>query len=426
MQGQMSSNLIPPPHRRTAIMKTENTISKTKNLLLLLPNRDENAQALRELSAHFCGVVVSRLAEFPADLTGKRIHVCGDIAQLEEIGTPLYIIRELSFNYEDSNPALFHFVSLGQVPVIVSNAGVYFRRLFEEDNYFQRIKNEHVFQDLTESTKPGMALRKGIYLTSVSKEESVDGKEALHYRLLRCSSNLSGPTDNFRSTDHEIMDAINAAAKYVFEEETTLNHVLAQIYENKKKSDSEEKESKARIKAHSDKTKDMPKEALIAFCTIYDSANFEHLKPSSTDRFDWCYKQASGLTRLHFKLKKSVADDRLAKEFSVTLYPNSVFFIPLSTNRLYTHEIRPSMLNIDMIPTRLGYVARCSSTEAIFRDAQTFIMENGNWVPLEDMTLETMNSLKESYVEENQTERRVQYGKVHFSMNRGDYQKPID
>ena len=83
------------------------------------------------------------------------------------------------------------------------------------------------------------------------------------------------------------------------------------------------------------------------------------------------------------------------------------------------------MLNIDMIPTRLGYVARCSSTEAIFRDAQTFIMENGNWVPLEDMTIETMNSLKESYVEENQTERRVQYGKVHFSMNRGDYQKPI-
>ncbi|MEY3442955.1 MAG: hypothetical protein RLZZ519_1236, partial [Bacteroidota bacterium] len=154
-------------------------------------------------------------------------------------------------------------------------------------------------------------------------------------------------------------------------------------------------------------------------------ANFQHLKPSSTDQFDWCYKQGSGLTRLHFKLKKSVADESLAKEFTVTLYPNSVFLIPLSTNRLYTHEIRPSMLNIDMIPTRLGYVARSSSTEAIFRDAQTFILENGKWVPLEEMTPETMNSLKESYVEEKQTERRIQYGKVHFSMNRGDYQKPI-
>ncbi|MEY3443093.1 MAG: hypothetical protein RLZZ519_1374, partial [Bacteroidota bacterium] len=130
-------------------MKTENTISKTKNLLLLLPNRDENVQALQDLSAHFCGTVVSQRAALPQDLTTKRVYVCGDISQMDTLGAPMYIIRELSFNFVNSNLPHFHFVSFGQVPVIVSNAGVYFRRLFEADNYFQRIKNEHVFQDLT-------------------------------------------------------------------------------------------------------------------------------------------------------------------------------------------------------------------------------------------------------------------------------------
>ncbi len=406
-------------------MNAENTISTTDNLLLDLGSKDEHVNELRQLGENFCGLVVDHLSENNGDLLSKRVYVCGDIAQMTTSVPFIYIIRELSFNFESCDPAHIQLISLGQVPVIVSNAGVYFRRFFEEDDYFQRVNNEHEFQDLTESTKPGKALRKGIYLTAVTKAESEDQSDVLHYRLLRCSSNLSGPTDNFRATDHKIIHAINEAAKYVFEQETKLNHVLAQIYENKKKTDSEEKESKARIKAHSDKTKDMPQDALIAFCTFYDRSDFQHLKPSSSDRYDWCYKQTSGLTKLHFKLKKSVTDERLDKEFSVILYPNSVFFIPLSTNRLYTHEIRPSMLNADMIPTRMGYVVRRSKTEAIFRKNRTYIEENGQWVPLEDMTPSTMMDLKDSYVEENQTEKRIHYGKVHFSMNLGDYQKPI-
>lgn len=270
-----------------------------------------------------------------------------------------------------------------------------------------------------------MALRKGIYLTNVAKEETKDKKEALHFHLLRCSSNLTGPTDNFRETDTIIVDSLNKVVKFDFEKKTQLNHVLAQIYENKKKGGNSSKEVKAKIKAHSDKTKDMPKEGLIVFCTFYDKANFEQLTPSKTDKFDWCYKKSSGLTRLVFKLKNTVNDDSLVKEFSITLYPNSAFLIPLSTNRLYTHEIRPSVLNIGRIPIRMGYVIRCSNLEAIYMNNQTYIKENGELIKLEQMQNETREDLRKTYYEENSTEKIVDYGKVHFSMNSGDYEKPI-
>jgi hypothetical protein len=133
----------------------------------------------------------------------------------------------------------------------------------------------------------------------------------------------------------------------------------------------------------------------------------------------------SGLTKLHFKLKSTVNDDALAKEFSVTLYPDSVFMIPLSTNRLYTHEIRPSMLNADRIPTRMGYVVRCSNLEAQHMNNQTYIKENGGFIKLDKMTPETQVELRNFYYEENRSEEMIKYGKIHFSMNTGDYEKPI-
>jgi hypothetical protein len=309
---------------------------------------------------------------------------------------------------------------------VVSEAGVYFRCLFDDaDDYFHNIKTEHTFQDLTESTKPSQAFRKGIYLTEVLREITTEQTEILHYHLLRCSSNFSGPTENFRQTDRKVMKTMNEVARYVFEKETNLNHVLAQIYENKKDSDADGKEKKAKIKAHSDKTKDMPPEGLIAFCTFYDKTGFQHLKPSPTDEYDWCYKGISGLTRLHFKLKPTVQNEALAKEFSVTLYPNSVFFIPLSTNRLYTHEIKPSILPIDKIPTRMGYVVRCSNKEAVYMNEQAYIKEDDTLIRLAPMTFEGMANLRETYRQENQSENRVEYDKINFSMNLGDYQKPI-
>ncbi|WP_299680628.1 hypothetical protein [uncultured Dokdonia sp.] len=402
-------------------MNTENNISKDKNILLVLSDITDKTDELTYLIEHFCGTVIDNISEIKRTKDHTRLYVCGNLNNFEYKKKPLYIIQELSSNYEDFDTKNTALITLGQVPISIYNVGVYYRQLFGDNDYFNAIKSEHTFQELTESNKQSTALRKGIYLSEVSK----DKEESLHFHLLRCSSNLTGPTDNFRNTDHHIVGLLNNAITYDFEQETKLNHVLAQIYLNKKKTDGKKKEVKAKIKAHSDKTKDMPKEGLIAFCTFYDTANFEHLQPSKTDPYDWCYKQTSGLTRLLFKLKNTVDDDSLEKEFSVTLYPNSAFLIPLSTNRLYTHEIRPSVLNIDKIPIRMGYVVRCSNLEAVYKNDQTYIKEQGELIKLEEMTQKTMDTLRESYYEENKTEKRVKYGNVHFSMNSGDYEKPI-
>ncbi|WP_213087101.1 hypothetical protein [Chitinophaga agrisoli] len=401
----------------------ENKITTDKNVLVVLQEDKEIDATTQELMDNFCGTVVRDLTEIVGNPGDKRMYVCGNIADIQGEFGPLYIIKELSSNYDDYNNA--RIITLGEVPIVISNAGVYFRQLFTDDDYFNSIKSEHVFQELTESNKPSKAFRTGIYLSNITKGENEDGNEILDYHLLRCSSNLTGPTDNFRSTDRSIIDSLNEAVKYVFAYKTDLNHVLAQIYENKPRTDGTEKEMKSRIKAHSDKTKDMPKEGLIVFCTFYDPTELTRLKPSATDRYDWCYKDVSGLTRLHFKLKSTVDDDTLEKEFSVTLYPNSVFMIPLSTNRLYTHEIRPSILNADKIPTRMGYVVRCSNLEARYMNDQAYIRENGSFIKLEQMTAEKQEDLRDFYYEENKSEKMVDYGSIHFSMNAGDYEKPI-
>ncbi|MGE8434734.1 hypothetical protein [Chryseobacterium joostei] len=403
----------------------ENKISKDKNVLVVLQNDNTINSELQYLIENFCGLVINNLSDTEIEFSSKNIYVCGDLNFLTEANHFLNIIEEFSVNYENYNPEKSKIVTLGEVPVIISNAGVYYRKLFVGESNFDQIKSEHDFQELTESNKESKALRKGIYLSKVTKDTAEDGKDAFHYHLLRCSSNLTGPTDNFRSTDTKIINLLNKCVQESFESKTELNHALVQIYENKKKTVDSEKEVKAKIKAHSDKTKDMPKEGLIAFCTFYDDSNTEQLKPSTTDRFDWCYKQTSALTRLHFKLKKNVEDDSLEKEFSVTLYPNSAFIIPLSTNRLYTHEIKPSVLGVDQIPIRMGYVVRCSNLEAMHTDDQTYIKENDSYIKLEKMTPELQEELRNSYYEENISEKMMEYGKIHFSMNSGDYEKPI-
>lgn len=403
-------------------LPTENKITKDKNILVVLQNAKDINPELQYLINHFCGSVINEISN---NVKEGKIYVCGDISTLTEPSQLIHIIKELSINYDNYNQENSTIISLGEVPIIVSNAGVYYRKLFIDENNFDKIKSEHDFQELTESNKESKALRKGIYLSKVNKEVTENGKEAFHYNLLRCSSNLTGPTDNFRDTDTKIITLLNECAQETFELNTDLNHALVQIYENKKKSIDSEKEVKAKIKAHSDKTKDMPQEALIAFCTFYDDSNIEQIKPSVTDRFDWCYKQTSALTRLHFKLKKTVDDDSLEKEFTVILYPNSAFIIPLSTNRLYTHEIKPSILGVDQIPIRMGYVVRCSNLEAMHTGDQTYIKENDKHIKLEKMTAELQEGLRNSYYEENVSEKMIEYGKINFSMNSGDYEKPI-
>ncbi|WBL21169.1 hypothetical protein [Zunongwangia sp. HRR-M8] len=407
------------------MMNTENNISTAKNFLINLTQEKQHSVAFEELITHFCGQVITKFSEIKNTSDLIRMYVLGDIAEIEKENCTFYIIEEFSFNYENLNSTFFKRIHLGEVPLNIHNAGVYYRKFFNTENYFHKIKTAHNFQQLTESNKQGKALRKGIYLTPITKTQLAKSEEELHFRLLRCSSNFTGPTENFSETDHHIVNKINEAVRFDFEQKTELNHVLAQIYENKKKDKNNPKDVKAKIKAHSDKTKDMPNEGLIAFCSFYDDTNIEKLHHPENNPFDWYYKKSSALTRLHFKLKPTVIDASLAKEFSITLYPNSVFLIPLSTNRLYTHEIRPSVLNVDQVPTRMGYVIRCSNLEAVYKNNQTFIKEKGGLIKLEPMNAEQMEDLRSTYFEENKSEKQVEYGKIHFSMNSGDYEKPV-
>lgn len=400
----------------------ENILSNTKNILLNL------SQHLTEetsyLMKHFLGQTLSNISTLESFNESNRIYAFGDLSKLNHLSTFLFIIEEFSQNYNHLSSSKYQCVRLGQLPININNAGVYYRNLFDKDSIFQNLVEEHDFQELTESTKSSKAIRKGIYLTNIEKSIE-ENQEALNFRLLRCSSNLTGPTENFRATDLFIKNIVNQLIKYDFEVGIDLNHVLAQIYVNKKKEGNNGKELKARIKAHSDKTKDMPEEGLIAFCTFYDHINLNTLEPSKMDRFDFVYKKNSGLNRLLFKLKPTVDDPNLVKEFSVTLYPNSAFIIPLSTNRLYTHEIRPSALDVDKIPTRLGYVMRCSNLNAVYKNNATFIQNGDHLVPLQPMTAEHLEDLRTTYYEENISEKKVKYQDVFFSMNTGDYEKPI-
>jgi uncharacterized C2H2 Zn-finger protein len=302
--------------------------------------------------------------------------------------------------------------------------GVYFRNFFHpEINYFNLINDAHQFQTLKESNKQDNAFRKGIYLSQV---EEID--DEIKFKLLRCSTNLNGPTDNFRLIDNEVVSQVNTVAESFFEEKTDLNHVLAQIYENTSfGGKNKNAQRKAKIKEHSDKTKDMPRNGLIAFCPFYKNLVGNTDPQSQEDPYDHYFNDDSILTRMCFRLKQGnlTPDSKLKKDFYITLYPHSVFIMSLCMNRLYTHEIIPSRLSVDKIPTRMGYVIRCSKTNAIFKNNQTYIHENSVDNLLEEPHKEGIKELKKFYFTENCSNEMIHYDKFYFSLNQGDYQKPI-
>ncbi|MFE6911779.1 hypothetical protein [Streptomyces erythrochromogenes] len=392
---------------------TEARIDDASNILVA-PSALQDDDLIRD----FFGSAITPAELGSADLAQKTVYLCGDVSGISRrqlsSAERVFVVRELSHGDIDTGWTV---VDGGRVPVRVHGAGVYYRRFFDLDgDHFGRIRAEHAFQSLTESTKPGTARRSGIYLTPVTQ----DGDD-LHFRLLRCSTNLSGPTEGFRPTDSRIVEALNREAATVFRNHPPLNHVLAQVYHNTLAT-AERKQSKAKISAHADKTKDMPANGIMAFCTFYEG--LDKLHPMAEDTFDYGVKRASGLTRLHFRLKEPTTD-ALPPQFTVTLYPGSVFFMPLSTNRLYTHEIRPSALDADMLPTRLGYVVRCSSAEAVHKNGSTFLKMADDLVELGQPTPAGMDELRGLYAEENRSSSFIDYGdRFLFSMNTGDYVAP--
>ncbi|MWA04164.1 hypothetical protein F8568_028055 [Actinomadura sp. LD22] len=400
----------------------EARLDDTSNVLVAPPTLRDH-----DVIRGFFGSVITYEDLVPGalDLAQKTVHLCGDVSGISpqrlHAADRVFVVRELSHGYREDTDEPWTLVGLGRVPIRVHGAGVYYRRFFDLDSdHFDRIRAEHAFQSLTESTKPGTAHRSGIYLTPVTR----NGDE-LHFRLLRCSTNLSGPTEGFRPTDTRIVEALNREAAAVFRDQAPLNHVLAQIYHNTPATN-ERKQSKAKISAHADKTKDMPANGIMAFCTFYD--RLDGLRPLAEDSFDYGAHGASGLTRLHFRLKEPAGErdgGALPPQFTLTLHPGSVFFMPLSTNRLYTHEIRPSTLDAGSLPTRMGYVVRCSNAEAVHKNGDTYLKADGGLVRLEAPTPAGMDDLRRLYAEENRTSSFIDYGDVFsFSMNTGDYLAP--
>ena len=402
-----------------------------KHILVCANKIDElHPNLIREfefVKDNFCGVVFTDMKEFNSKVVPNTIiYFCGNIKSttlLDPIKNEnILIIKEYS-QYDDRESTKNKLISIGQVPLNIHNMGVFFKTFFDVNkDYFTQLNLDHKFQTLTESNKESNAFRTGIYLTKVQETED----NQLKFKLLRCSSNLNGPTDNFRSTDDEIVTQINEVRKYFFDTSAELNHVLAQVYHNKihEAGNNKQKQKKAKIAAHSDKTKDMPQDGVIVFCTFY---NFENKEIEQNEEKN---NKISPFTKLRFKLKSIVvdrqpSDSKLTKCFDVILYPNSVFMIPLSTNRLYTHEIIPSAETIDKIPTRMGYVIRSSKTDAIFHSDQTFISVDNTFIPMKEPDEEGVKQLKELYYKENRTDEVIQYDKFYFSMNKGDYMKPI-
>jgi hypothetical protein len=444
----------------------ENALHLSNNLLVLvggdetLINKD---QELAALSTHFCGTIVRTPEEADAAITAANhagreidIFVAGDLSSphdhlfsfrnrltcFESQPIVFSIITEKVINtdsMEELSPYIS--VSMGQVPINVHGVGVFYRDLFGSDgiDYFKTLDKEHKFQILTDSNKPSSAYRKGIYLSEV-----IDTMEGPMFHLLRCSTNLDGPTEGFTATDRHIVQTVNRCATRYFQDKTDLNHVLAQIYYN-----NPDTEKKAKIKEHSDKTKDMPGNGLMAFCSFYNYDSMSNTWKMKQQGYDIVYnnhtatsttKVTTALTRMRFKLKTDVPSEDIAvnswpRQFDVTLYPNSVFLMSLSANRYYTHAIVPSVLSAGMIPTRLGYVIRCSCTPAIYSDAEqrTFLLRPTPSGMVERYPLQPnpspadIHKLKDLYFLENTASQRINYEAINlqFSLNSGDYLRPV-
>lgn len=305
----------------------------------------------------------------------------------------------------------------------IPNIGILFPRFFDDGrDYYADFNAAHATQALTESNKEGVALRKGLYMSHVEATGQGDG---LAFHLLRCSTNFHGPTENFRDVDHDILARTNEAVRRHFPGAAPVNHVLAQVYHNRPASRGV-REAKAVIKRHADKTKDMPGNGVLAFATFY---NFDGCAagPCPTDALDVCFnRKSSMLTDMLFVLKREENHPHLQPRVRVKLYPNSLLVVPLETNRLYTHELKAPVLPAHLLPTRLGYVMRCSNQRALHRDGRTFLLYGeGIETPMEAMTPEVAAAVRAAYLQENATDAVVEYPAFAASFNEGDYQAPL-
>ena len=330
-------------------------------------------------------------------------YVAGD---LEHKAYDALVVRELSRNWHDDAKL----ISVGEVPLDVHGLGVLFPEMFGD--CFEQFEQDHKLGELTLGENKTNAGRKGMLLSEVGEDGS--------FQLMRCSTNFELPTHNLSAADRKAMRRVNEAARRVFGEVPAVNSILAQKYVNTA-------QLKSRISSHSDKTKDIAPDSFIAFVTHYDMKTNAPQKGKKKLRrvgYDWLCGETSVLTKLRFRRKQG-APSLEPETFDVTLYPGSVFMIPLRTNELYTHETVPSNLPHDWLPTRLGCVMRCSRSRAVFRDGAAYIVDGEELRPLTKPTPEQLKWLKDMYRRENLTTERVVYPLVDFTMNDGDLLAPV-
>jgi hypothetical protein len=416
---------------------------KTSHAILVVENTTKSDE-LTDVVKRFCGKVfqMDKLPRMKHIKENSIVYVVSPCVQVclehEPLSKhPLYMIVDSKMEEDEmkryENNQRVHKVDIFEVPILIHNAGVFWRKCFPSSiDYFAKINEEHKPQELTLHANPQKAYRTGFYATNVTQQE--DG--SLEFRLLRCSSNFSGPTDNLRETDKFIFDVANQRVGHVFPKNAKLNHVLAQIYHNSNN-------MKASIASHSDKTKDMNKDSLnehsgfneggglIAFASFYEQPLSSMLKQNPDDPLDIVYKltkptkTATALTQLQFKRKQD-ADPTLVENFNVLLYKNSMFVIDLETNRNYTHEIVPSILPSEIVPVRCGYVLRCSDVKSIHKQGKThYEFTKNKFKLLKPLTAQKARDLKALYAQENQSSKLVNYPDIDFSMNAGDYTQPL-
>src|SRR5437867_3821110 len=123
------------------LIMMENKLISNKHILLV-GKIDQNDEDLEYVKNNFCGIVCSSLDEISLDTI---IYLAGEI-DLPDINLPdnntILIIKEYSHPKYDKYPH----VSMGELPININNVGVFFRKFFDNEDYFERINTEHEFQ----------------------------------------------------------------------------------------------------------------------------------------------------------------------------------------------------------------------------------------------------------------------------------------